>query len=479
MALPVCQFVDRVGTGAQQRLNLNDGKNFSLLQGPDVRPGPDFSPPKLKRAVVNTLLVDGASIPASAYDNRIIRLPLRVKACDEDEMAEILETLHRELDRGQNVLKWHPTYNFRPVYFRTFRSPDYRLDQTMEGRAELKVTLSLVAEPFGYGDRVDSATITVNNDPAAVANPMYFDITGVEGDIPTPALVVAEPPSFSERTSLFSIRRHGTPGGVYFRQAEAVTQGVDTTTQPNDAAMSGAGNNFSRTTFAAAAMQMRLSLQNPTPFPAGGAFSSSLEYRGTYRVFVRLRKQTAADIMAIRLRFGSAGPTTASVSVPTVAITTVGFMLDLGLLSLPWGTDPQFDGYTNILKLAQSYRLDIEAERTVGAGYLDWDYVLFVPADEELCLVDWISGLSADIEWVLDGPNDIAFIQTTSDEIISVTSGALAAIPRLVGAIPLLTPNQTNRIALIRDAVANLNFDDVTASVNLVVSHWPRYLYVR
>ena len=263
MSAPVCQFVDRVGTGAVQRLNLNDGEKLTLLQGPDF-PGPDFSPPALKRAVVNTLLAEGAFIPASAYDNRIIRLPLRVKACNEEEMAEILETLHRELDRGQNVLKWHPTYNSRPVYFRTFRSPDYRLDQTMEGRGELKATLALVAEPFAYGDYVES-TGTIDNDPAAVANGLFFEIAGDEGDVPTPLWLWLDVAGAPIGEVVLGVRRHGTPA-LYWQQCEAMTQLADTAIQANDALMSGAGNNWSLTTFAVTqAMASRLQWGPPAP----------------------------------------------------------------------------------------------------------------------------------------------------------------------------------------------------------------------
>src|SRR3990167_1273611 len=227
MAAPICQFVDRVGTGAQQRLNLNDGKRFKLLM--DIAP-PNFSPPSLKRATVSTLLTEGESIPASAYDNRTITLPLRVTGCSAEEMGTILESLHRELDRARNVLKWHPTYNSYPVYFRTFRSPDYHLDQTFEGRGELRITLSLVAEPFAYGNYVEQ-TGTINKDPEALSNPISFQITGVEGDVPTPLFLHFA--TIQHAQIAIAARRHGTPA-LYFEQCEAMTQGTDTTTQPND-----------------------------------------------------------------------------------------------------------------------------------------------------------------------------------------------------------------------------------------------------
>ena len=467
MSAPVCQFVDRVGTGAVQRLNLNDGKKLTLLAGPDQRPGPDFSPPALKRAVVNTLLVEGASIPASAYDNRIIRLPLRVTACNEEEMAEILETLHRELDRGQNVLKWHPTYNSRPVYFRTFRSPDYRLDQTMEGRGELKVTLALLAEPFAYGPEIESAAVTINNDPAAIANPQYMDITGILGDVLSPLYCY----SSDLRNGVIAIRRHGTPGSnTWFVQAEAMVQGLDTGTPGNDATASGAGNNYSRTTFATAALRERLT-QN---IPAAG---SSVEFRGTYRLFARVRQAGAGALtVGIQARFGVPGLNPDLFAINKTVTWGPGDtswnIIDLGLIKIPFGPDPVYDGASGTLLPVEAIELSIYAERTAGAISLDWDYFVWLPADEELMVTE-IALMPAGVHRrVVDGLTNVFFIADAA-------SGAVeASKPSLVGSIPKLAPDQTNRLFVLRQVGASVA-DAIGDTVALTVSYWPRYLYIR
>ena len=454
MAAPVCQFVDRVGTGAVQRLNLNDGKKLTLMAGPDQRPGPDFSPPALKRAVVNTLMVEGASIPASAYDNRIIRLPLRVKACDEEEMAEILESLHRELDRGNNILKWHPTYNSRPVYFRTFRSPDYRLDQTMEGRGEMKVTLAIVAEPFAYGDYIEQ-TGTIYNDPEAVANGIHFEIDAIEGDVPTP-LYLHFLGSTTQKIVL-AARRHGTPT-LYWRQCEAMTQGTDTTTQPNDATMSGAGQNFSRTTFVAPADAIRLTW---VIAPAAG---SSVEYRGVYRAFIRVRRSdNTSDIEArIDIALGEV-----EVDWVTIPQNLLHQMVDLGLFRLPLGSDPVYDGYRNVMLAARSETIRVRARRTAGAGTIDWDYMVLVPADEELAIAGFDAG---GVARVFDGPNDMAH----DGDLAGLAVGGV--FTPLVGSIPLVTPDQTNLYVVLYGLDV---YNGLTDTLVYTARYWPRHLYIR
>lgn len=457
MAAPVCQFVDRVGTGAVQRLNLNDGENFRLLHGPDFRPGPDFSPPALKRAVVNTLMAEGASIPASAYDNRVIRLPLRLKACDEAEMGTMLESLHRELDRGNNILKWHPTYNTRPVYFRTFRSPDYRMDQGLEPR-ELRTTLALVAEPFAYGDYVQQ-TGTVYNDPAAVANGTHFEITATEGDVPTPLFLYCST-SFAGEI-LLATRRHGTPA-LYFEQAESMVQGVDTAVAgAPDPLMSGAGNNYSRTTFATTpGMSVRLSW-NTVP----GAGDDD-DYRGLYRVFVRVRRSNNTDDINIRMDVADAVAKTGYYSDSVVVPKSTSIQLvDLGLVAIPTGPDPIYGGYSGVVLPTECILIRFQAEREAGGtGNLDWDYAVLVPADEELVLTN----PAIAIKVLFDGPNDIIFPGDLTKVVVD------GNVPQ-IGAIPLVTPDQTNLYIMLLGISSNL----IATTMAFTARYWPRYLYIQ
>lgn len=449
------QFVDKIDAAPTVRLNLNDQSKFFLnLQ-------PDFSPPPLKRVVISTLLRDGAEIPASAYDNRVIRLSVDIQGSSKDDLATQLQKLNRELDRRNNILKWQPHNATSPVFFRTFRSPDYSLNTGGPGEVGEVVniytaSLEIIAEPFAYGLKVVAvAAATVNNNPAAGSNPQYVDVTGVTGDVATPAYI--ETSGFGQGFGqLIASRRHGTPPHIFF-QAEAMTQGTDTTTQANDAAYSGAGNNYSKCTFATSTtLGTRLSTAD---FPRA---SPTVDDRGTYRVFVRVKKSTAGDVVKMRYRLTSPDVTGPTVTIPNVNL----ILLDLGLLQIPPGADPVFDGYNNTQWVFSKCMLSIDAERTSGTGTLNIDYVLLIPADEELCIAG-LAGASAIGNLLWDGP--LNFLRPAN------AAAALTTIAR-VGNIPLLAPNQTNRFHYLRQVVGA---DAVADTATITVAFWPRFLYIR
>lgn len=446
----VLQFVDKIDAAPTVRLDINDQAKFFLHKSPD------FSPPQLKRVVVSTMMRDGAEIPASAYDNRVVKLQLDVRGASKDDLATNLQSLNRELDRRNNILKWQPQNATKPVFFRTFRSPDYGLNTGGPGEVGevtniYTVTLQIIAEPFAYGLKVTAISgVAVDNNPASVLAPQYIDVTGVTGDVPTPAYIETSSPG-SNRQQLLAIRRHGTPPHIFF-QAEAMTQGTDTTTQPNDAAYSGAGNNFSKCTFASPGMTGRLTT---AAFPRA---APTVDDRGTYRVFVRVKK---SDASVIKMRFTyEPGISGATVTIPNINL----ILLDLGLLQIPTGPDPVFDGYSNTQWVFDATTFRIEAERVSGAGTLNIDYVLLIPAGEALCIASVGSDPGT---WLWDGP---------MDTVRPANAGTALGIFSRVGNIPLLAPNQTNRLHVLRQVTGE---DAVTDTTTVTVSFWPRFLYIR
>jgi len=453
------QFVDKIDASPTLRLDLNAGK-WKLLRDP----APDFSPPSLKRAVVSTLLRDGSEIPATAYENRVVKFRLYLQGTTEDDLATEAQKLHRELDRARNVLKWQPAGATSPVFFRTHRSPDYRLRNDDEVKFRLFADLAVVADPFAYGLKVSLSPVTVNNDPAAGSNPCRWDIAAASltGDVPTPGYFNLGL-NVSGKKAMLAVRRHGTPGGVYAVQAEGLTQGTDTATQPNDTAFSGVSNNYSRTSFATAtAMTTRLT---HTGWPDAG--SNSVEYRGRYRVFARVRQNGGAigDIN-VRILYGNGQYTTEKVPVPVVGSI---IWMDMGILPMPAQPDPISEGYSNAELSVATANVRLQAERVTGSATLDWDVFLAVPADEELCIVQWDSTLNT---CYLDGPQDKAYSRSASqaDSVESLKA------PAMVGSIPLLSPNQINRIALLQNLEAA---DTKGNTTSVTVSFWPRFLYIR
>jgi hypothetical protein len=455
------RFVDKIDASPATRLNLNDG----ILWRFQRQPPPDFSPPPLKRSVVDTLLREGSKVAASAYDNRRLVFDLVVEAGSEDLMATQLQTLHRELDRELNILKYQPDGATNPVFFRTLRSPVDRLAIHAEKENRLRCKLDLLAEPFAYGLKVSESPVTVYNDPAAGSNGCYWDVTGVTGDVPTPAYITM-PSGANNKVQCLSVRRHGTPGGVYVIQAEDMSQQTDTTKQANDAAMSGAGQNWSRCTFAGTpGVSTRL---QTTDWPEAG---SSKEYRGRYRVFMRCRKTVAGD--DIKVLLNAVDPNLSTwVTLPNQSWL---MWVDLGIATVPYKThDTVMIGYSNVEHqiYASGVTVKLYAKRDSGSGNLDFDVFVLVPADEEMALTTIQAG---SMNFVFDGPNDSAIRLRTVSPFGIFPGGTL---PR-AGSFPLLTPNQTNRLALMHNIGGELQADVLGASLSVTVEYWPRWLYVR
>jgi hypothetical protein len=455
----VVQFVDSIASSPTVRLNLNDGTIWRTLNGTE------FPPPPIRRAVAQTLMADGARIPAAAYDNRTIRLQLQLQQnTTADTQATQIQLLARELNRPNNILKWQPDSMTQPVFFRTFRSD---ISSVLEYLPTLReATVNVLAEPFAYGTKQTLSPATVANNPAS-ANGCFWDVTGVLGDVETPVVLrMAADKVYdaTKRQSLFAVRRRGTPSSMPFLvQAEAATQGTNTTTQPNDATYSGAGNNFSRCTFGTATNSLRLTLAAPT---------DDANLRGQYRLWMRYKKSVGADPVLVQAKWNAATYTNSQVTLDS---STLFRFADLGLISMPAAPDPVFDGYSNTEQVVGGQTVEIWAARSSGTTTLDFDFFLYVPADDNYCLVKWTSVNDGTFEAVLDGVSEMAYILDAADSVNNVGANELAG-----AGFPMLTPNQTNRIVFVRDMGTTSGASDaLTNTTDITLSYWPRYLYVR
>ncbi|HEU4542193.1 MAG TPA: hypothetical protein VFR23_13780, partial [Jiangellaceae bacterium] len=128
---------------------------------------------------------------------------------------------------------------------------------------------------------------------------------GIKGDAPTPLFLIAPTGLVvtGRRQSVLSVRRRGTPSATPFAlQAETLAVGDDTSLLGPDAAMSGTGSDYARTTFATNAT-MVTRLNSTTAHPS----SASVDARGRYRIFSRHRKSVAGDTIKVRLNIASNG----------------------------------------------------------------------------------------------------------------------------------------------------------------------------
>lgn len=457
----VIQFVDSVSDTAGIRLSLTTAPWSVLFNGTDV------SPPPLRRATVSTLLADGGIIPASAYDNRTVTLHLQLDHAVPGTSATQLQLLSRELDRPTNVLRWRPDPTLPAVYFRTFRSPDYALAAD-HGINRHEFTVQLVAEPFSIGVREDIAPVTVNSNPVS-SNGRFWDITGVKGDVETPLMITIPAASLDVCQTVFGVRRRGTPSAAPFViQAEAMSVGADTALGANSATYSGAGNNNMVTTFAVSPGLFARLTATASAFPA-----TSVDIRGTYRVFARATIPSTIVQASFRLVHGIRRTTNATVTYTSggvLATTTI----DLGLVQIPEGVDPGTLGYSGAQIPAIPPYLEVQASRISGSGSVTWDYIVLVPADDCFSIVSW--GLSPSTgppdRMVFDGVSRTVYNIDSSGNIFDGTTTSFVGNP------PMVSPGVTNRIAMLRNVTPN-GVDAVTGSVAVTVAYWPRYLTVR
>jgi hypothetical protein len=415
------------------------------------------------------LLSDGSIIPAAAYDNRAVTLHLQLDATSPDLAAIQIQLLHRELDRQNNILRWQPEPSLPPVYFKTFRSPD-STDVIDHGINLYDFTISIPAEPFSLGERENLSNAVVSNDPNAGSG-RFFDIAAgtIKGDVEAPLRVTIAGSSVVGRQSLFAVRRRGTPSAApYALQAETLTMGTDTTVvgatdaSGGGASPSGAASNSVQTTFGTNNnLIVRLST---TAFPS----SPSVDVRGTYRVFAKVRGATS--VFTMQLEHGIR-----AIKNPTVTATltnNVYTYVDLGLVQMPEGVDPITDGPGGLPLAVVGVPLKFYALRVSGAGFLIWDHFLLVPADDKFGIVKW--GSTTPTSFIVDGASRSIYGVDGSGRIADIGSTAIT------GDFPTVSPNVANRISYVNDVTPDMSTSDpVATTVTLGLSYWPRYLTVR
>jgi hypothetical protein len=461
------KFVASVAASPTVRLDLHNTSGLIARQGNatwHVDKGLAFPPPPLRRAAVSTLLADGARFSAASYDNRTLHIPLILRAPTADAQATAIQALVAELNRPNNILMWLPDKATNPVFFRTFRhSPDDLIENLYNYR---EATLDIPAEPFAVGPRIDVSPVTVANNPAS-ANGLFLDVTGVKGDVETPAIVRMPADAVYDatfKTSLLATRRRGTPSSAPFLvQAESCTLGTGVTLPGNDATMSGASSNYARYTPSGSTNAVRLTTAAPT---------SNTDLRGLYRLLARYRKSVSGDTFSVQAKWANGTIANTAVTLPSG---TALRYVDLGMVQFPAGTDPIYDGFSNTEIAVSGTTTEIWVARTAGSGNLDFDFLLYVPADDATCYVQWHSANDGTHEAVLDGTSRMAYLLDASDRVYNLTPSAITG-----AGFPMLAPGATNRLYFIRDVdVTATTADTISQTTAVTVQYYPRYLSLR
>lgn len=437
----VVKFVDSIAAVPTTRLDLNDGVVWrTLLKG--------APPPRLRRAMSQNAMTNGAFVASSAYDQRIVTLDLLLLPNTQDLNATQLQLLARELDREDNYLMYQPNGLTKPVFFRVLRSDYSRLGEVDGQPTARQGTIDLLCEPFAVGLREDAVVAAVvAHDPAAVTNPVSFTLN-VLGDVETEPIVWFTS-AFSGNHILVS---QANDDAVVLVQAESASSlNTDTSLNANDAAFSGAGQNSFRTTFATPALTTR-------------ADYAALTRPGTYRVFMRCRSTTAVGPPTFEAQITSLGMST--MDVTEFAGTALFQMVDLGLVTTPKG-DGRIGFNTNPLPSVNTFTLSMA--RTAGSGSLDVDYLLFIPADEH----STITALANSRRYVFDATRDQLLLISTASTPFTAT--AVDHITAGSGSMPALIGGRVNRIFLVQ----LMDNTAISATLTVSLSYYPRYLYIR
>jgi hypothetical protein len=468
----VARFVDSISSTRSTRLNLHDGEIWAVQA--DTR----FPLPRAQRARVSTLLTDGASYPATVYDDRTLELHLQLTADTADLAAAQLQALARELDRPSNILEYRLDGAAEPVFFRTQRIGLDAADLPAGRATLLDIAVSVPAAPFAYGLREDLSLVTVSNDPAAGSNGLFFDVTGVKGDVATPLYMKIRDSDVSQlsgrKKSAMSVRRRGTPSSMpLVLQAESLVLGTDASLPGNDALMSGSGSNYVRVSFTTNATNVSRITTSGFPTAAGG-----IDVRGTYRVFARVRHSVGTDTITLQLR-ATTTPTSIVNDATTLPAGTEIRWVDLGLLQLPIGADPVTDGPSGVEMGAAGVPLAFYAARTAGTGNLDIDVFVFMPADDKLAFITWQQAGTGATTYIVDGceREQVYRVVTATGAVVSDASPV-----ELAGLLPYVSPGETNRVCFIQDVGSGSGVaggDAKTSVTQITPYYWPRYLYVR
>lgn len=485
MAITEVGFVDDIAGSPTVLLDLNDTTRASgFMIGPE---GVKIPPPALRRAVISTMLTDGETVPASAYGNRVVSVPLVLTTGTENAAASAVRNLGRILNQSKATLR--VKIGTTQVFFRTLRS-ELALEFTRNLLRDGKVALELPAEPFAYGPEETAYTGTIASDPGAGTHPCYVDITAVKGDVLTPVLVRHSNGTLVANVA-YAVRRHGTPGNVtWFTQAEALGlggSGIVTYLNADSQFSPAAGNN-------GILVSPGVTTAYDTDVWAGVALfsgSASVDLAGTYRVFANVRAQ-GTDLLGdwfLQLRYGPWVNTGTAQYDQLQANREVriwssqyGFatdaprLVDLGLLScgisgLPYGSklDAGLTAKPPLISLGVR-RAAIQAASTSNLAI---DYLLMLPADEDFAVARFntLDALNvipdATQGFLLDGPADIAYMTDNG-------SWRDESPTPLIGRVPQLSPGQTNRLFIVPGILSNTR----ALTWPVTVTYFPRYLVV-
>jgi hypothetical protein len=374
------------------------------------------------------------------------------------------------MNRNWLMFRWQPSSD--PMFLRAFTTAPESLNWENAGVGVWELPMSLLCDAFIVGPREDMSSVTITSDPSTGTNRLRADLGTVKGDVETPAYIwrsLAAHPNVDGIRSLLVCETGAAVANPPVMQAESATAGTDTSTVADATA---SGGNKTRTTFATASLVSRLV---NIALPAGGP--------NLYRLYVRVASTVNTSTYQMKYREGSAASIYETSVVTYTPLTANQWeFIDLGLFQLPPGASLRENGLTGSTPGRDPVGTPgtFYASRETGAGSLDVDYIVAVPAGGQVATVMPNFPLGASSYLVFDGYADEVTSLVTAAPLSGSANYTQGVTYAKTGMLPTLTPGVTNRlwyVDIMGNAATAGNLISQTATLN--VSYWPRYLYAR
>lgn len=381
-----------------------------------------------------------------AWGPRTAALPWKVTGSKQAAIA-VLGLLARELAREENWLRTQLSPQSAPRWLRTYAASaeQVSLDQVYwDAESDTwRTTLSVPADPFALGPRVDLDPVTITNSPLTGAHPMQLELPPVLGEVPAPALVVLEK----------------TAAGGMLGPLVAVT---DQATTVHAASSWGPAVGAAVTAAGYLAGSYRPTTGDLAEWTVVGTWEPGVLPQGRRRVLVRVGATAGAGAVLLRAVVGG-------LVIPPVLVQCTDQVRWVDLGSLPYPM-PDDDG----LGAAPAVPVVIAARRARPGGELR--------LDNRLMLID--GAWDADLLKLTardggTGPVRVA-VNADARRARAVIADAAVPPPAAAGGWPHLHPGRANHL-LVAQNVDPLplagRHDDAASTTTVRVSYQPRYLW--
>lgn len=467
MTTVVWRFVSRPEAAAPVLLDMNQGTDGNKIVLNFGR-GFDISPPELKRSFAVNSLTDGGRLTSAAYDNRTLKFSVSLQGTLIEKTTN-LALLKRELGKYRNLIMYTPkSGTVPPVFFRTFKSDSYVFVNRTE-KGAWHVDCEVIAEPFAIGERIKALTnAPVSNNPAN-ANGQRINLPTIIGDVPSPAFIsiVFSPALGQGETFYLASRTRENSGFVHFYQGEAagLPTGSFVWSGGNTSGGQAAATNFSNTASHA---------YRGTWTMSGTSLSAR---KGRYRVLARVHASVVPSTFTVSVADTRFVPGIHGKKITWLADDFTRWdVIDFGVYSHPASELPNEMGYSGEAPvIADHLGGTLDAGRVSGTGNFEWDYFIFLPADESMLMFSPTQPVTS---VTFDGPNEMIYHMDgdLTDPFNTADPDRLKTedwgIVPWRGAIPDVVPGEPNTWYMLNTR------GDTTDTITLNMYYWPRWLEV-